>query len=236
MSSSAGVAYWARTPPRLSTATRSPILIASSMSWVTKTIGLADLGLQAQELVLQALAVDRVDAPERLVHEHERRVGREGAGDADALAHAAGELAGVAPARLVGVERDELEELVDALARASLVPAEELGHRGDVVADRQVREEAGLLDRVADAAPQLRRGLVPDALPAEQDVPVGDVDHPVDHPHGGGLAAARGPDQDADLARRDGEREVLDDRGVGAWVALGNVPELQLDGLTRFAH
>ena len=38
MSSSAGVAYWARIPPFWRTAIWSPILIASSMSWVTKTI------------------------------------------------------------------------------------------------------------------------------------------------------------------------------------------------------
>ena len=57
---------------------------------------LADLGLQAQELVLQALAVDRVDRAERLVHQHQRRVGGERAGHADALALAAGELRRVA--------------------------------------------------------------------------------------------------------------------------------------------
>jgi hypothetical protein len=50
----------------------SPILIASSMSWVTKTIVLRSSALQAQELVLQALAVDRVDGAERLVHEQQR--------------------------------------------------------------------------------------------------------------------------------------------------------------------
>ena len=53
---------------------------------------LAQLGLEAQELVLQPLAVDRVDRAERLVHQHQRRVGRERAGDADALALAAGQL------------------------------------------------------------------------------------------------------------------------------------------------
>ena len=118
MSSSAGVAYWASTPPFLSTAMRSPSLIASSMSWVTKTIVLRMRCLQAQELVLQALAVDRVDGAERLVHEHQRRVGGQGAGDADALALAAGELRGVAVARLGRVEPDELEQLVDAGADA----------------------------------------------------------------------------------------------------------------------
>ncbi len=54
--------------------------------------GLAELRLQAQELVLQALAVDRVDRAEGLVHQHHQRVGGERAGDADALLLAAGEL------------------------------------------------------------------------------------------------------------------------------------------------
>ena len=37
-SNSAGVASWARMPPTFSTATWSPSLMASSMSWVTKTM------------------------------------------------------------------------------------------------------------------------------------------------------------------------------------------------------
>ena len=47
---------------------------------------LLDLLLQAQELVLQARAVDRVDRAERLVHQHQRRVGGQRARHADALA------------------------------------------------------------------------------------------------------------------------------------------------------
>ena len=72
--------------------------------------GLADLRLQAQELVLQALAVDRVDRPEGLVHQHHQRVGGERAGDPDALLLAAGELRRVAVAEL-GVEPDQLQQL-----------------------------------------------------------------------------------------------------------------------------
>ena len=71
---------------------------------------LADLRLQAQELVLQALAVDRVDRAEGLVHQHHRRVGGERPRDADPLLLAAGELRRVAVAEL-GVEPDQLEQL-----------------------------------------------------------------------------------------------------------------------------
>ena len=102
---------------------RSPILIASSMSWVTKTIVLRISLLQAQELVLQALAVDRVDRAERLVHEHQRRVGGQGAGHADALALAAGELRRDSGRASRRVEADELEQLVDAGAMRSRGPS-----------------------------------------------------------------------------------------------------------------
>jgi hypothetical protein len=48
--------------------------------------------LKPQEFVLEALADHGVDGGERLVHQQDRRVGGEGAGDADALLLAAGEL------------------------------------------------------------------------------------------------------------------------------------------------
>ena len=72
--------------------------------------GLRDGAVQAQEVVLQALARDRVDCGERLVHEHHRRVARQRLGEADALLLAARELGGVAAGELVRVEADELEQ------------------------------------------------------------------------------------------------------------------------------
>ena len=71
---------------------------------------LAQLGLQPQELVLQALAVDRVDGAERLVHQHHPRVGGERPRDPDPLLLATGELGRVAVAEL-RVEADQLEQL-----------------------------------------------------------------------------------------------------------------------------
>ena len=93
---SAGGPNCASTPPTWSTATRSPILIASSMSWVTNTIVLASRLLQAQQLVLKPLADDRIDCAERLVHEHQRRIGSERTGDADTLPLAARQLCRIA--------------------------------------------------------------------------------------------------------------------------------------------
>jgi hypothetical protein len=61
----------------------------------------------------------------------------------------------------VGGQADEVEQLVDPVAHALLVPAEQAGDGRDVLRDRLVREEADLLDRVADLAPQLRRACAP---------------------------------------------------------------------------
>ena len=64
-------------PPRCMITTWSPSRNASSMSCVTNTIGLAELALQAQQLLLQLGADDRVDGAERLVHQQDVRVDRE---------------------------------------------------------------------------------------------------------------------------------------------------------------
>jgi len=47
---------------------------------------LLQLALQPQELVLQPVAVDRIDRTEGLVHQQHRGIGRQGTGDPDALA------------------------------------------------------------------------------------------------------------------------------------------------------
>ena len=197
-SSSAGVANCSTCPPWLMTAIRSPSRTASSMSWVTNTIVLRTLGLQPQELRLQPVADDRVDGAERLVHQQHRRVGGQRPGHADALPLAAGELGGVAVAVDGGVEADR--------GRAARRPASRMrlrsqpSSRGTVptfVAHGLVREEADVLDDVADPAAQLVGVDAGDVLAAEQDPAGGRLDEPVDHLHRRRLAAARGADQHA---------------------------------------
>src|SRR4051812_31239662 len=168
-------------PPFFSTAILSPILIASSMSWVTKTIVLriSDWSRRnsfwSRSRLIGSIAPNGssmrssgggagrgggAPAPRGLAPGGLGRVGGargERAGHADALALAAGELGRVAVARLVRVERDELEQLVHARRDALLVPAEQPRDGGDVVLDLEVREQADLLDRVADLAAQLGR-------------------------------------------------------------------------------
>ena len=171
------------------------------MSCVTKMIVFRTSPWRRSELLLQARARDRVERAERLVHQHHRRVGRERAREADALALAAGELRGVALAVVALGQADEVEQLVDR-ARGSrcLRPAEQARHGGDVVRDRHVREEPDLLDHVADPAPELGLVELADAAAVDPDVALGEVDEPVDELHRRRLAAARRADEAADLA------------------------------------
>ena len=103
--------------------------------------------------------------------QHHRRVGGERAGEADALPLPAGELRRVA-VPVTGLEPDELEQLVDALPDPRPRPAEQARDDRDVVSDRHVREEADLLDHVADPAPELGRVQGADAAAGDRDLAV----------------------------------------------------------------
>ena len=185
--------------------------------------GLAELALQAQELVLQLVADDGVDRGEGLVHEHHRGVGGEGARHPYALLLPAGQLAGVA-LREGGVEPDPLQQLHRAGPGLRLVPAEQLGDGADVVEHRAVREQAGVLDDVADAAAHLGRVHRAGVLVVEPDAARGGLDHAVDHAEGRRLAAPGRPDEHRDLAGGGLEVEVVHRRRA-AGILLRDVVE-----------
>ena len=175
---------------------------------------LAQCRLEPQELVLESLADDRVDRPERLVHEQDRRVRGERPGDADALLLAAGELGRVATGVRRRVEPDELQQLPGALAPARRRPAQQPGDRRHVLGDRLVREETDLLDHVADPAAQLGEVAGGDVLAVDEDPAGRRLDEPVDHLQRRRLAAAGRADEDADLPGRDREERSLTAPGV----------------------
>ena len=83
-------------------AMRSPTLIASSMSCVTKTTVFRTSCCRRRNSSWSRVAHDRVDRAERLVHQHQRRVRGERARKADALALAAGELRRDSASRTTG--------------------------------------------------------------------------------------------------------------------------------------
>ena len=196
---------------------------------------LADLAMQAAQLVLQTEPRDRIERAERLVHQQERRVCREGPREPDPLTLPARQL-GRVPLGVARLEPDELQQLVASLRDPFLVPAEEPRHDADVVRDGHVREEADLLDHVADATPQLDERQVTHGSTVDPDVSRVERDQPVDHLEGGRLAATRGSDQHTEGAGRDLERQVVERRLVASGVALRDVVEDDLRRSVIRAH
>jgi len=151
---------------------------------------LGQVRLEPEELVLEALADDRVDRPEGLVHEHERRVRREGTGDTDTLALATRELARISIPVGRRIEPHQGEELLAALATPRRAPAEEARHGRHVLADGLVGEQADLLDDVADGPSEVRELALGGILAVDEDPATRRLDEPVDHLEARRLAAA----------------------------------------------
>ncbi len=182
--------------------------------------------LEAEELVLQTGACDRVDGPEGFVHQQHRRVGRQRPRHTDALALSAGELLGEPFAVLVGREPDHLEQFVHALLGAILVPSEQLGHGRHVVPDPDVREQPDLLDHVADPPPQVVRIDGGDVFTVDDDVARRRFDDAVDHLEAGRLAAARRSDEDDDLTLGDLQAQAIHRGRLLPGEPLGELLEL----------
>ena len=113
---------------------------------------LADLCLQPDHLVLHVAADQRIERAERLVVEHHLRVDREGAGEADALLHAAGEL-------VRELIRRRPRGRPGGASRSARVEPLRLGHalhlepERDVVDHAAVREQAEVLEHHRDRVP-----------------------------------------------------------------------------------
>jgi hypothetical protein len=170
---------------------------------------LAQVALEAQELVLQTATDHRVHRPERLVHQEHGRVGGEGTGNANALALTTRELVGIAVGELGRVQPDEVHQLLGARLGGRLALAVQQGHGHHVGQHHLVGEQPDLLDDVADAATQLHRVGVGDIDAVEVDPPGRRLDQPVDHLQRGRLAAARRPHQADHCATWDVEVELL---------------------------
>jgi hypothetical protein len=119
------------------------------------------------------------------------------------MSRTGGQLVGVAPPVLPGIEADQLQQLVDPAPDALPVPPEQPGDGGHVVGHGQVREQADVLDDVADAPAQLDGVGRRDIVALQEDAPARRFDQAVDHLQRGGLPAPRRADQHADLAGPD---------------------------------
>ena len=98
-----------------------------------------------------------IERGEGFVEEQQRRIGRERACHADALALAAGELVRIALGVLGGRQSDQLEQLLHAGLAAPGLPSLELGHDAGIPGDGEVRQQADVLDDVPGPAAQADR-------------------------------------------------------------------------------
>ena len=188
-----------------------------------------------------------VERGDGLVADDEVRVERERAGEADALALAAGELVRVAGGG-VGRQADDIEELAHALARLAplgdAVDAERLTHDPPHAVARVQGRVRVLEDHLHAPAqrPQGALAQVRDVLPVEDHVAVRRLVQAQDRPAERGLAAAGLADEPERLATLDGEGDVVDgldvaDMAVEEEPALDREPDLEvLDVDERAAH
>ncbi len=183
----------------------------------------AEAAVQAVDLDAHLHAEFGVEVGERLVEEEDLRLADDGPADRDALALAAGELAGAAVEKL----RD-LKDLGGVLHLAlDLVPgrADGLEAEGEVLAHGHVRDRAHRTGR-----PWRGRGAAAGtscigAL-SMRSVAVGDRLEAGDHAQQRGLAAAGGADEDDELAVLDAEVDAVDD--LDGAEALDDAAELEV--------
>jgi hypothetical protein len=163
-----------------------------------------------------------VEVGERLVEEEDLGVADDGAAHGDALALAARERAGVAVE--IGLQAQDVGGAGHALGDLGLGHARHLEGEAHVRGDRLVGIERVVLEHhgdVALAGRQVVHHPVADADGAGRD-PL----EPRDHAQEGGLAAARGADEDDELPVGDIEAHAMDD--LEAPVGLAQIADRDL--------
>ena len=165
-----------------------------------------DLVLNPLQLELHFLAQLEVERAERLVEEEHARPVHERPGKRDPLLLSARELPWLAA--LEPRETDELKRFVDPRAQLAFLDAATTQPEGDVLEDREVREERiRLEDRVHVALVGRQRRHVDSP---ELDASLGGLLEAADHPQRRRLATARWPEEREEVAALDVERDVVD--------------------------
>ena len=176
--------------------------------------GAAEVAVQLGDLEAGLHPQRRVQVGERLVEQEDAGLAHDRAADGHPLALAARERLGLAVEQVI--ELQHLGRGAHLLADHRLVHLGQPQAEGHVLVDGHVREQRVGLEHHRHAA--LRRCHLVHALAADLQLAAGDVLQPRDHAQQRRLAAARRPDEDAELALRDVQVHVPDDGGV---VAVG---------------
>lgn len=169
-----------------------------------------DLGQEFQD----GVGGGRVESGGGLVRQQHRRLQRQGAGDAHALALPAGELVGV-QIRLVG-QAHQVEQVGDPRRGGSLCRAQVLERKGDVLRCGPPREHTGRLEDRADAAAGIAESGGAEGgevLAVDDDLARRRALQQVEAACERALARAGRADDGEDLAGGDGELDVVEHGG-----------------------
>jgi hypothetical protein len=177
---------------------------------------------------LQDLPGLGVQRGERLVHQQDRRVGRQRARDGSPLPHPTRQLVGIAI--LEAPEVHEPQELLAPLrSRAGLQPLE-LQRKLDVVPEREPGEERGVLEDDGAIGPGAGDGLLP-----FQHTPRGGARQPRDEVQDRGLAAPGRSQQAGELTGRHPKRRIAQDLDLSLGRPDGEGDALERDGCSGSA-
>ena len=172
-----------------------------------------DLGVQVDDELVEVGDADRVEAGVRLVEQDDLGVEHQGAGQAGALAHTAGDLAGELP--LGTLETDHLHLLEDDPLDLRLALLRVLAQReGDVVEEVHRAEEGAVLEEdaeeLADLVELVLAGLDDVGVVEDDRAPLRlqQADERLQEHR---LAGTRGAEEHRDLPRRQRERDIAPD-------------------------
>ncbi len=185
--------------------------------------GQPELLVQLAIIVAQRVAGEGIERAERLVHQHDARLGGERPRHADALALPAGEFMGEAVAIGRALQPHQIEQFIDARGSLRGRPAEQLRRDADIVGDAHMRKQPAALEDIADAPPQPNRIGRAHVLALDRDVARVRLDQPVRQPQQRGLARAGAADNGEELALGHFERDVIHRQHAAAVEALGHI-------------
>ena len=185
-----------------------------------KADGLAGPLPQGQKLFVQIIAYDLIQRPERLIHQQDVGIERQGARDAGALLHAAGKLPGIfAPEP---VQLDQRQHVSNPLRLFRPGKPHDLQRKFHISRNRPPRIQPRRLKDIA-VGPRLPRRLGAHAIDAQ--AARSRAFQRRDGAQQGGLATTRRADEADKLALADGQVDVLQrlHRAVGGVKDQGQI-------------
>jgi hypothetical protein len=177
--------------------------------------GLADAREKIAEHGLHFGAGEGIEGTEGFVHEEDCRIVGERASESNALALASGELPWITRMELGRIQTCERKDFGNAALTFLGRKPRQLQRHACVAFHAHVREEAGLLDDVADAAAELDRIGGAGGEAADANLSGGWHDEAVDHAEQRRLAAAAAAENRSDCAVRECEIDIAEDLVAG---------------------